>query len=99
MKISFDLSKHCVQTEAKKIYEDCLRNYFKLDESQQGQMEEKIEALKDFLEQIDFGNLRSANPVLAGGQEKGAALLQVTGSGEFVVEVEGQAIIPKKTNI
>jgi len=95
LRIELDLSAHCIRTEARRIYEECLRQCLKLPEDQLDAMEEKIEALKDFLETIDFGDLRSRHSALAGGSEESATLI-VEGCKDFVVHVQGEIIVPKQ---
>ncbi len=65
MNIKLNLSKHCIETEAKKLYNQFLSQYFKADTDKE-RLEEQIEILKTILEQFDFPGLRSRYPELAG---------------------------------
>jgi hypothetical protein len=89
MRIILDLANHCVETEAKKIYEEGLKEYFRSPESKKPELEEKIEGLKNFLEYSDFKQLRSCNTVLSGGAEDGKAILRIMGRESFEVDADG----------
>ena len=65
MKIPLDLSKHCIETELKKIYNQSISQYFKKSSSNKN-LERQIENLKTVLMTLDFGRLRKDFPVLAG---------------------------------
>ncbi|RPH50947.1 MAG: hypothetical protein EHM85_08540 [Desulfobacteraceae bacterium] len=95
MKIHLDISKHCIETEAKRIYEESLGQYFKAPESKRPELEEKIEGLKNFLEYSDFKDLRSSHPVLA-GSEGGKAVLHLLGGDLFEIEIGGIFYKPQK---
>ena len=88
MKISLNLSKHCIETEAKQIYEESLVQYFKAPDSKRSELEEKTEGLRSFLEYSDFNHLRNSHPVLA-GTEGGKAALHVLGRDLFEIEIGG----------
>ncbi|MBW1990252.1 MAG: hypothetical protein JRI97_12015 [Deltaproteobacteria bacterium] len=81
--IPLDLSRHCVETEAKIAYEKMLKQAMKT--GGEGPAAEAVERLREFLETADFAALRAADPVLA-GKTGGAAVLG-TVSGGFVVRV------------
>jgi hypothetical protein len=65
MNIRLDLSKHCIETELKKIYNQSISEYFKKKASDK-RLGRKIEYLKTALTTLDFGRLRKEFPVLAG---------------------------------
>jgi len=65
MNIKLNLSQHCVETEIKKCYNQCVSQYFSSDKNKD-QLEEQIEILKTALEQFDFRRLRSKHPELGG---------------------------------
>ncbi len=71
MKIVLDLKKHCIQTEIKKQYERCIRDYFSKHHAPEDEsvLDIKIEALKFFLEHADFPRLRGQYPELNGSHE------------------------------
>ena len=91
MKITLDLSRHCVETEAKKLLEDGVRLYFKASETERTKLEERIEGLKVFLEQTDFGRLRRSDPILA-GLESGKVSLHILSEGDFLLEFGGKTV-------
>jgi hypothetical protein len=98
MKILLDLSKHCIETEAKRVYEASLTEYFKAPDSKQPELEEKIEGLRNFLEYSDFNHLRSSNPVLA-GREGGKAALHLLGLDLFEIEIDGAFTSRRKKSV
>ncbi len=58
------LKKHCIETEAKKEYNRLIQGYFKNNSRDKSIDEARIEALKYFLERVDFPWLRSKYPEL-----------------------------------
>jgi len=70
MQIQLILKKHCIETEAKHLYERLVKKYFRNIKLSPDQtlLEEQIECLKTFLEKTDFGYLRSTYPVMNGKQ-------------------------------
>lgn len=95
MKIPLNISKHCIETESKRIYEESIKQYFKAPDSERPELEEKIEGLRNFLEYSDFNHLRSSHPVLA-GREGGEAALHLLGGDLFEIEIDGSFFIPQK---
>ncbi len=61
MEILLDLSRHCIETASKKKYERLIRQYFKTKtfDKQKITTEKQISALKYFLENADFSELRN----------------------------------------
>jgi len=57
IKILLDLSKHCIETKSKRIYEESLMQYFKVPDSKRPGLEEKIEGLMNFLVYSDVNHL------------------------------------------
>lgn len=68
MQIKLDLSKHCIETAIKKLYNQSISTYFK-NKYSDIHLERQIENLKEALETFDFGRLRKEYPVLAGHHE------------------------------
>ncbi|MDP2862876.1 MAG: hypothetical protein Q8N95_08800 [Desulfobacterales bacterium] len=95
MKILLDLSKHCIETESKRIYEESLTQYFKAPDSKRPGLEEKIEGFRNFLEYSDFNYLRNSHPALA-GTEGGKAVLDLLGLDLFEIEIDGTFYKPQK---
>jgi hypothetical protein len=72
IEITLNLKRHCIKTGTKKIYESLINDYFKglyADDNEKIIVENKIEALKFFLEHGDFIRIRSANHELSGADE------------------------------
>ncbi len=71
MKIFLPLKKHCIETGAKKEYGRLLNIYFSntCSENENAVIEEKIEALKFFLENADFSRIRGDYSELCGTYE------------------------------
>jgi hypothetical protein len=65
MQIKLNLSRHCVETELKRLYNRSVSNYFNGKKNRQ-RLEEQIEILKSILERSDFARLRRACPELSG---------------------------------
>lgn len=71
MQIIIKLTKHCIETEAKKEYEKLIRRYFdkKRFNDEKAFIESRIEPLKFFIEHADFSFLRSNFPELNGNND------------------------------
>ena len=65
MRIDLDLTKHCVETEIKRIYHRALASYFKAG-ADETYLEQIIALTQQALNRLDFGFLRSQYPPLAG---------------------------------
>ncbi len=98
MKIPLNLSRHCIETESKRIYEESIKQYFKAPDSKRPELEEKIEGLRSFLEYTDFNHLRSRHQALAGG-EGGKAVLYLLGKDLYEIEIDGTIYRPQKKRI
>ena len=83
LKMRLDLSRHCIETEIKRIYNRKVAKYFKDDTPKQA-LENQIETLKNALEQLDFPYLRSHYPMLAGNGEKNI-FLDVDTDGNLLI--------------
>ena len=64
MKIKLNLTRHCIETETKRLYNQSVLKYFKADNK--GRIEKQIEILQHALQTLDFGKLRSTYPELTG---------------------------------
>ena len=89
--MKLDLSKHCIQTEIKRLYNRNVSRYFKLKEEDL-QLATELELLKAALENLDFPHLRSAHPVLAGGREDSVIELSIVDDGRISVRVDGREV-------
>jgi hypothetical protein len=83
--VNLHLTKECIETEARNEYNRLMEKYFNTDDLE-GELDGKIELLRDFLETSDFKKLRSSDRRLSGGWEsdvvikrnsRGAAELEV----------------------
>lgn len=81
LKIQLDLSRHCIETEIKRLYNRSVVHYFNSRNNKQ-KLEIRIDVLKNALEQLDFSFLRSHYPILSGGIEKDV-FLAVDPDGEM----------------
>jgi hypothetical protein len=86
-----DLSKHCIQTEIRRLYNRCVSRYFKL-EKEDPELASDIELLKAALETLDFPGLRSEHKALAGGRGDPLIELESGDDGKVLVRVEGREI-------
>ena len=73
MCIKLDLSKHCIETEIKRLHNRMIYRYFKATDDR-AKLEKKIELLEVALKELDFAQLRSIYPELAGNSTDDAAL-------------------------
>ncbi|MCP3955447.1 MAG: hypothetical protein GY697_24985 [Desulfobacterales bacterium] len=86
-----DLSKHCIQTEIKRLYNRSVSRYFTL-KKEDPQLATDIEMLKTALECLDFPRLRSGYTELAGGQGTRVIELVADDKGRAVVRINGRDI-------
>jgi hypothetical protein len=91
MKIKLDLSRHCIETEIKHIYNQRLSEYFKSG-SDKARLEQQIDTLKSVLENSDFNYLRGTYPELA-GQPSASVTLTSRNSGELIIHINNRKII------
>jgi hypothetical protein len=90
MKISLNLSQHCIETELKSQYNRLVTEALKAKE-QDTEMEEALESLQWALKRLDFGLLRSYFPELSGHTESAVELSTKPGE-EIIVYSNGEAI-------
>jgi len=67
-KIKLNLTKHCIETELKRQYNQSISMYFKSGGDKE-RLEKQIRAMQKMLANCDFGCLRSVYPELAGNVE------------------------------
>ena len=92
MKIKLNLTKHCIETETRRLYNRSLAQYFKPNADKK-QLEARIEMLQNALECLDFGRLRSVYPELA-GNEKAHVTLTIDKANQPVIHINGKKIDP-----
>jgi len=90
--IRLDLRRHCIETEAKKLYNRKVGQYFKAEQGR-GLLEAEIDLLKVALETFDFGRLRSAHPMLAGKSDCSVAI-KLAKPNNLVIIIEDKQIEP-----
>jgi hypothetical protein len=66
--VKIHIKNHCIETEARNEYSRLMDSYFSTDDVE-GELDERIELLRDFLEKSDFPKLRSSDGRLSGERE------------------------------
>lgn len=74
MDIRLDLSRHCIETEIKKQYNQDIAAYFKAGMAEKRRLEATIEVFRSALETMNFSHLRTHYPPLAGGTDRNIIL-------------------------
>ena len=74
MDIRLDLSRHCIETEIKKQYNQAIAAYFNANTSEKRILEATIEMTHRALETLNFSHLRTHYPPLAGGTDRNIIL-------------------------
>ena len=93
--VQLDLSRHCVETEIKKLYNFALGAYFRPGADKPG-LEARIGLLTLALEGFDFQALRGRYPALCGGSSQPVVLFEgIEGAprlrvGELPVDAAGE---------
>lgn len=91
MEIQLDLSRHCIETELKRLYDLSLSRYFKT-KGMSKEMEEKVEQIGHAMETLDFPSLRSRFPDLAGGSPKSISL-STDKHGKIRIHIDAKQIV------
>lgn len=95
MKIQLDVSRHCIQTAAKRKYNQLISNYFKSDASAPENtkiLESEISLLKEALENLDFAWLRSTFPELRGGGPDDIVVISAEADNKITITINGRTI-------
>ena len=87
--MKLDLSRHCIETEIRRLYNRNVSLYIKL-KKEDPQLETDIELLKAALEELDFPKLRSDYEELAGHQGNSVIKLAVNNEGSVVIVIDGK---------
>jgi hypothetical protein len=90
MQISLDLSKHCIETELKKRYNQSISEYFKKKPPDR-RLEQQIENLKIALTSLDFSSLRKEFPALAGHHDD-EVILSFDSENKAAILINGELI-------
>jgi len=89
MKIKLNLSRHCIETETKRLYNQSVLKYFKADDKDN--IEEQIEILQNALQTLDFGKLRSTYPELTGHCDDHVELT-INDNNQIIILINGKDI-------
>ncbi len=89
MKIKLNLSRHCIETEIKRLYNQSVLKYFKADDKDR--IEKQIEILQHALQTPDFGKLRSTYPELAGHYDDNVEL-SLNNQNQIIILINGKEI-------
>jgi len=89
--IPLDLSRHCLETEIKRIHNRAVSAYFNSINGKES-IEQTIELTRYALESIDFGKMRAQYPPLAGNTDLPAAL--AIDSDIVTILLDGRPIVP-----
>jgi hypothetical protein len=80
MEIRLDLSRHCVETEIRRLSNRALGAYFRPGTDRPG-LEARIALLQRALEVFDFMELRHRHPDLCGGSTQTVVLIEHPAAG------------------
>ncbi len=83
--VNLHIKSHCIETEARNEFRRLMDTYFSTDDLE-GELDDKIELLRDFLEKSDFPKLRSSDMRLSGGQESDVVIKR-SDKGGIILEV------------
>ena len=89
MKIELNLTRHCIETETKRLYNQSVLKYFKSDDKDQ--IEKQIEILQHALQTLDFGKLRSTYPELTGHCDDNVELT-INDNNQIIILINGKNI-------
>jgi len=89
VKIKLNLSRHCIETETKRLYNQSVLKYFKANDK--NHIEKQIEILQHALQTLDFGKLRSTYPELAGHCDDHVEL-SINDQNKIIVRINGKEI-------
>ncbi len=89
MKIKLNLSRHCIETETQRLYNQSVLKYFKADDKDR--IEKQIKILQHALQTLDFGKLRSIYPELAGHCDDHVELY-LNNQNQIIILINGKEI-------
>ncbi len=84
--VILSVKNHCIETAARMELNRLMETYFKTDDVE-GELDGKIELVRDFLEKSDFPGLRSSDPRLS-GERDAEVVLSRNGHGTIVLDVQ-----------
>ncbi|RJQ66018.1 MAG: hypothetical protein C4519_26480 [Desulfobacteraceae bacterium] len=91
-KVRLDLSRHCIETEIKRLYNSALSEYFRAKPHEHERLEQVIDLTQQALQGLDFNRLRSQHAPLAGHSD--AHVVLVRSGKRLAILIEGRAIEP-----
>ena len=89
--MNLDLSRHCIETEIRRLYNRSVSRYIKL-KKEDPQLEADVELLKAALEGLDFPGLRSGHGELAGNRGNRVVELAAGDAGKVVIRIDGRDV-------
>lgn len=92
MDIRLDLSKHCIETEIKRIYNRVLSRYFKPG-ADKHTLEQTLEVTRHALEIFDFPSLRSLYPELT-GKVAAEVVLSLVENDRLTITINNKTVTP-----
>lgn len=92
MKLTLDLSNHCIETALKITHDSAVKEYFRADRLKKEELEQIIDITQRALEKWDFGLMRSTYRPLA-GRPGAVASIKQTDAGP-VLTANGKMVIP-----
>jgi hypothetical protein len=97
MQIPLDLSKHCIETELKKKYNQSISQYFKKKPPDRN-LELQIRNLETALKSLDFGYLRKEYPALAGHHDN-EVIVSFDSENKIAILINGKLIRMADNNL
>ena len=89
--IQLNLSKHCIETELKRLYNQAFNSLIHAAEPDPG-LERRFQNLVTVLETLDFQKLRGKHPELAGFKAGTTVKLVVNGENDIFMRIGGETI-------
>jgi len=90
--IQLDLSKHCIETELKRLYNQIFNRLIHAAEPEPG-LEKRFKNIVTVLEKLDFQTLRGRYPELAGCRKNINIELIIAGESDIALRINGEKII------
>jgi len=84
--VNLNVKNHCIETAARIELNRLMETYFRTDDVE-GELDGKIELIRDFLEKSYFPGLRSSDPRLSGERES-EVILSRNGNGAIMLDVQ-----------
>ena len=89
--IQLNLSKHCIETELKRLYNQAFNRLIRAVEPDPG-IEKRFQNMVTALEKLDFQKLRGKHPELSGCRENTTIELIVSGENDISIRIGGETI-------